>query len=191
METIKQYWDNRYKSGGNSGKGSYGVYKTYKSKVINKIIKEYKIQSVTDFGCGDGNQINDIKPPKYVGLDIAPSSVNICKKKYNLDTTKSFYVYDHTTYKKTYPSEMSMSIDVMYHIFEDNIYHKYISDIFENSSRFVLIYSTNFDEKYNGVHVKNREFTKHTPDDWVLKEHIKNETDNYADFYLFIKNEYK
>jgi hypothetical protein len=187
MTTIKKYWDDRYKAGGNSGRGSYGVYKTYKSKVINNIIIENEIQSVTDFGCGDGNQIDDIKPPKYVGLDIAPSSVNLCSKKYSADKTKSFDVYDHTTYDKTHPAEMSMSIDVMYHIFEDNIYEKYLSDLFENSSRFVLVYSTNFDEKYNGVHVKNREFTKDIPEGWVLKEHIKNETDNYADFYLFIK----
>jgi len=187
MEKVKDYWNERYKSGLNSGRGSYGIYKVFKSKIINKTISENDIKSITDFGCGDGNQINDVIVDQYVGLDIAPSAINLCNKKYENNKSKSFDVYDHTSYDKTYVSDLSMSIDVIYHIFEDDIYKKYISDLFNSATKMVLIYSTNWGEESKRGHVKHIEFTNDIPEGWKLKDHIKNETDNTADFFVFIK----
>ena len=80
---TKIYWTNRYKTGGNSGAGSYNDLYILKRDIINDIISKKDIKSIIDFGCGDGNQIKEINIKKYIGFDIADSSINICKKKYN------------------------------------------------------------------------------------------------------------
>ena len=54
---VKDTWEEHYNSGGNSGRGSYNEHFTFKTNVITNIINKYEIKSVTDFGCGDGNQI--------------------------------------------------------------------------------------------------------------------------------------
>jgi hypothetical protein len=52
-----KYWDNRYKKCGNSGAGSYGKLAEFKADILNKFISKNNIQSVIEFGCGDGNQL--------------------------------------------------------------------------------------------------------------------------------------
>jgi len=38
-----EYWDNRYKNGGNSGQGSYNALAKFKASVINDFIENNKI----------------------------------------------------------------------------------------------------------------------------------------------------
>ena len=40
--SVSNYWDQRYKKGGNSGAGSYGRLAEFKAEIINKFIKEKK-----------------------------------------------------------------------------------------------------------------------------------------------------
>src|ERR1017187_9705267 len=68
-KTSSDYWEDRYSGHGNSGTGSYGLLADYKAGVINKFIKENNILKVIDFGCGDGNQLNQFKFLSYIGLD--------------------------------------------------------------------------------------------------------------------------
>ena len=64
---------------------------------------------------------------------------------------------------------MGLSLDVIYHLVEDNIYQKHLKLLFEQSKRFVLIYSSNREEEAGGpAHVKHRKFT-----DDVAREHKK------------------
>ena len=117
MIDYKTYWENRYKSGSTSGLGSYGNYAELKSNIINKIIDNYSIKSICDFGCGDGNQISTIKIPSYTGYDISQSAVDICKHKYTNDPTKTFKNINE--YNDTLV-DMNMSLDVIYHIIDEN-----------------------------------------------------------------------
>ena len=39
--TMENFWDTRYKSGGNSGNGSYGESAEHKAAVINDYIKKF------------------------------------------------------------------------------------------------------------------------------------------------------
>ncbi len=60
-----KYWEQRYAVGGNSGVGSYGKFANFKAEVINKFVREHKIKSVIEFGCGDGNQLKLANYPSY------------------------------------------------------------------------------------------------------------------------------
>ena len=64
------FWENRYKSGGNSGSGSYNKMAEFKANVINNFIKEKSIKGMIDYGVGDGNQLKliDTRNINYIGL---------------------------------------------------------------------------------------------------------------------------
>ncbi|MGD9858413.1 MAG: hypothetical protein AB7U20_26025 [Planctomycetaceae bacterium] len=51
------YWVRRYRKGRNSGGGSYGRLAEFKAQVLNDLVREHRIQTVIEFGCGDGNQL--------------------------------------------------------------------------------------------------------------------------------------
>ncbi|MEM6772492.1 MAG: hypothetical protein AAF597_18085, partial [Bacteroidota bacterium] len=69
------YWEARYRKGGNSGAGSYGELARYKAEVINAFIEEHGIESVIEFGCGDGHQLGLLKMTNYLGVDVSTTAV--------------------------------------------------------------------------------------------------------------------
>src|SRR5690606_4297622 len=100
-------------------------------------------------------------------------------------------------------ADLSLSLDVIYHLVEDFIYEDYMDILFSSSDRFVIVYSSNSDEhENNGInaHVKHRKFTdwvsKNNPD-FELIHHIPNKypfdpgnkNSSYADFYIFKKQD--
>ena len=52
-----QYWRDRYRSGGNSGAGSYGRLADFKAEIVNAFVREHDVASVIEFGSGDGAQL--------------------------------------------------------------------------------------------------------------------------------------
>jgi predicted TPR repeat methyltransferase len=181
---VKEYWNKRYIDGGNSGRGSYNEHYEFKIKVINDIIKKYDIKSITDFGCGDGNQIGGLNIRKYLGLDISEEAIKMCVTKYSTDTTKTFEVYNNEV--KLKKSDLTMSLDVIYHIFEDNLFDNYMNDLIKYSNNHILIYSSNFNDKEWRQHVRHRRFDQKLATVAALIEHIPNIfPDCPADFYLY------
>jgi len=65
------YWTSRYTRGKDSGSGSYGKFAAFKAGVLNDFIRENAIESVIEFGCGDGNQLGLMECPRYLGYDIS------------------------------------------------------------------------------------------------------------------------
>src|SRR5215207_6091130 len=53
----EDYWITRYATGGNSGAGSYNKLAEYKAEVLNDFVKRHNVESVIEYGCGDGNQL--------------------------------------------------------------------------------------------------------------------------------------
>ncbi len=170
-----QYWEKRYSKGGDSGIGSYGNFAEFKAKEINNFIRTNNIKSSIEFGCGDGHQLSLINYECYLGLDVSQAAINICREKYRHDNTKSFSLLSE--YNNTI-AELSLSLDVLYHLTEDSVYHNYLRTLFASSDKFVIIYSTNFDSKktFNFInkHVRHRKFTEwvtiHQPE-WQCISH--------------------
>ena len=174
-------------SGDTSGSGSYGALATFKADILNKFVKENRIHSVIEFGMGDGNQLSIANYPSYIGVDISETAVELCKKAFVNDTTKHFI---HSDLYQKEQADLSLSLDVIYHLIEDSIFEQYMQRLFNAAERFVIIYSTNSNQKYRTPHIKHRKFT-----DWIdqkitafhFVEHISNRLSN-ADFYIYQRN---
>lgn len=192
------YWELRYAAGGNSGDGSYGRLSEFKAGFIQKFLDEHSVSSVVELGCGDGHQLSMIKYPSYTGLDISPSIVEKCRKEFSKDLSKKFLVYEPAAFEPALQeqSELALSMDVVFHLVEEQNYRKYLHDLFSLSSKYVIIYSTNFSE-YECAHILHRKFS----DDvaigfpaWKLIGHQVNpfrgngKQESMADFFVYAKN---
>ena len=190
----EDYWIQRYNSGGNSGSGSYHKLAEFKAEIINEFVKNNNIETMIEYGCGDGNQLNLAEYPSYIGFEISPKAIQLCQDIFEHDKTKSFRLM--TEYKGE-TAQLTLSLDVIYHLVEDDIYYSYIERLFNSSKLFVIIYSSDYDEgkKY---HEKRRQFTKWVKTNkphWKLIRYIpnrfpyngKNEEGSLADFFIYEK----
>ena len=196
FENSSKFWEARYKSGGNSGPGSYDQLAEFKAKIINDLLRQLQVHAVFELGCGDGNQLSMLQLPHYTGVDVSPSIIEKCKKKFKDDPIKQFVLLQDLPKKQF---DMGLSLDVIYHLVEDDIYQEHLKLLFEQSKRFVLIYSSNREEEAGGpAHVKHRKFTDDVAREhkkWALVKHIPNEypfqgdynTGSSADFYLYAR----
>jgi len=198
FETSHHYWIERYNKGGNSGAGSYNDLAVYKAEIVNSFVKKNNIISVIEFGCGDGNQLKYMNFISYTGYDISPRAIKMCMEIFRSDTSKQFMLMDDYKGNK---AELTLSLDVIYHLVEDDVFNKYMDRLFSSSGKYVIIYSSNSDDHENNniaPHVRHRNFTrwvdKNRPD-FKLTDHIPNKypydgdgnTSSYADFYFFMK----
>ena len=161
------YWERRYARGGTSGVGSYGELAQFKANVLNKFVAEYSVQSVIEFGCGDGNQLTLCRYPRYIGLDVSRSAINWCLERFRDDHSKSFFWYDPAYFvdrARLFHADLALSLDVLYHLVEDRIYEAYLRRLFAASDRWVVIYSTNEDRVSREPHVRHHRFA-----DWVIR----------------------
>jgi len=195
FETSGKYWDDRYRAGGNSGSGSYDNLAEFKGQFLNKFVVENNVEKVLELGCGDGNQLSYFTFPSYVGFDISPKALEICRNLYSNDPTKEFVGMDKIS---EYKSDLALSLDVLYHLVEDRTFDLYMNQLFNSSTKFVIVYSCNFDDNENyEEHVRPRKFTnwieKNRPE-FKLIDKIENkypevegdeQATSFADFYIF------
>lgn len=198
MFNSKNYWENRYSKGRTSGTGSYGKLAEFKSNVINKFISDNDIESVVEFGCGDGNQLEYFKFKNYIGYDVSDTVINKCKEIFKLDKTKSFY--NISEYNGCVLSELTLSLDVIFHLVEDDVFEKYMNMLFSTSKKYVIIYSSNGDCQIQfSEHLKDRKFTNWIDEnikDFKLIKKIDNayqfdinnpDNTSISDFYIYEK----
>lgn len=190
-----QYWKDRYAIGQTSGPGSYNRLAQQKGEIINAFVKEHHVRDVIEFGSGDGNQLSYFDFETYCGFDISPVALDRCRQVFRADSSKRFEALENYGGEK---AALAMSLDVIYHLVEDEVYEAYMNRLFGASNRFVLVYSSN-SEQYNSdrdAHVRHRVFT-----DWVaakrrnftLLRHIPNRfpydgnpaVSSFSDFYFF------
>ena len=153
-----RYWEWRYASGGDSGEGSYGAEAGYKRDFINGCLAEHGIRSVIDFGCGDGNQLQGMTLPEYRGFDVSRAAVARCRAAYAGDAGKSFH---HVDEYRGDTADAALSLDVLYHLTEDEVFDDYLDRLFGAAERLVIIYAVDQDERrvLKGRHVRFRRFT--------------------------------
>jgi SAM-dependent methyltransferase len=193
----EDYWIARYKRGGNSGAGSYDRLAEFKAEVLNRFVIEQEIESIIEYGCGDGNQLKLARYKKYLGFDISPEAVAKCQKTFYQDPAKSFRLM--AEYKQE-AADLTISLDVLYHLVEDHVFENYLHRLFDSSIRFVIIYSSNKDaqDRIQPPHVKHRKFTEWINQNirgWRLDQNIpnkhpfrrKNKEGSFADFFIYQK----
>lgn len=194
------YWEDRYRKGGNSGTGSYNNLAEFKAEVINRFVSENDIKSVIELGSGDGNQLKYFNFKSYTGFDVSQSAISRCRKLYETDRSKRFELLGSYNGEK---ADLTLSLDVIYHLIEDEIFHDHMSILFSASEKFVIIYSSNADDHENNnvaVHVRHRKFTNWIQENasvftlihFVPNKYPYNKDGNstsYADFYIFQKKD--
>ena len=189
-----EYWRQRYASGANSGPGSYGKFAEFKARVLNALFDEQAVQSVIEFGSGDGNQISLLVVPDYLGVDISPAAITLCRQRFGGTPGRRFM---HTDAYCGERAECSLSLDVIYHLVEDAAFEAYMRQLFAAATRFVVVYSSNRPaDDADGAHVRHRRYTDwvqaHQPG-WALWRTVPNEypyqgdyrTGSFADFCIF------
>ncbi|MCK0714440.1 glycosyltransferase [Chromohalobacter sarecensis] len=145
---VAGYWENRYSAGRNSGAGSYGRLARFKAHFLNNFVRQNEIKSVLEIGCGDGGQLSLADYPQYTGLDISPTAIEHCRRIFAHDSSKRFEVYDPENFNpETVKAELVLSLDVIYHLSNDEVYKYYLDHLFEASARFVVIYSNSSSEE--------------------------------------------
>ena len=158
FKNSSQYWDDRYKVGGTSGAGSYGRLARFKAEVLNEFVIENDIKSVVEFGCGDGAQLELANYPEYVGFDVSPQAVAICRKKFAGHSTYQFFE-TNVRLDQEGSFDLALSLDVIYHLIEDDVFDAYMRRLFAASRNYVIIYSNNVDMKFDASHVRGRNFS--------------------------------
>jgi hypothetical protein len=199
MFNSRNYWNSRYESAGNSGSGSYNKLAEFKSEIINNFIKDTNTTSIIDYGVGDGNQLKLINTQGkvYTGIDVSPIIIDRCKSIFKDDKTKTFRLDDNL---KSIRADLVLSCDVIYHLIEDQVYEKYLNNMFEMSNKYVIIYAKDEDVNH-APHVKFRKFTDYINknfQDWILICKIpqrypqivlgkNNGNTSPSDFFIYLK----
>jgi hypothetical protein len=178
------YWENRYLNGGDSGVGSYGFFAEFKAEVLNKFVTINNVRTVIEFGCGDGNQLTMAKYPSYIGFDISSAAILKCRETFRSDPNKSFHLIKEYNGEK---ADLAISLDVIFHLVEDQIFENYMRRLFNASNCYVIIYSSDSDnnQRHDGDHVKHRAFTTWVQmnlPDWRLQDHLPNRYQYQGDY---------
>jgi SAM-dependent methyltransferase len=188
-----EYWDNRYRAGGTSGMGSVGRLAQFKAATVNQFIAANGITSVIDLGCGDASQLALLElPTNYVGVDVSPAALARCTAQF---PGRRFLLPDEL--RTIPPAELTLALDVIYHLIEDHVFATALRTLFAWAMRFVVIYASNLDAASPSPHVRHRRFTDHvaaTEPDWRLLAHLPNpypfdqaapDETSFADFFIY------
>ena len=196
------YWEKRYNGGGTSGAGSYGKLAEFKAEVLNAFVRENDVRTVVEFGCGDGNQLSLSNYPAYIGLDVSKTAIQRCQQLFRHDKTKIFFIYEPNCSRNehhNYRAELALSLDVIYHIIEDDAFELYMEHLFSAAERYVIIYSSDFTGYSPSPHIRYRRISEWIISrfpEWKLLEKISNRypykgddrTGSLSDFYIYRKS---
>lgn len=183
------YWETRYRDGGNSGEGSSGDLAQFKADYLNAFVREQEIRGVVEFGCGDGRQLAVAEYPSYLGLDVSPAAIQLCEWAFSADPAKAFALLP----VEVWPRDLALSLDVIYHLTEDDVYEQHLAAVFGASMRFVVLYTTDAAElgaEWTAPHVRHRPVVVDVAERfpaWRLLEHIENPHPGLggSDFYTY------
>lgn len=189
------YWEKRYAQGRHSGNGSRGKLAAFKAEVLNRFVRESDIEAVIEYGCGDGNQLSLSAYPRYLGFDVSATAIRACRRAFAQDPTKTFKEMKHYSGES---ADLTLSLDVIYHLVEDDAYNSYMDRLFSSSKRFSILYSTNCETlgRAEPKHIRHRRFSvwiEEHAKDWQLQVHIPNKypykgdhrEGSFSDFYIY------
>jgi SAM-dependent methyltransferase len=191
-----EYWTERYLRGGNSGFGSYGRLAAFKADFLNEFVVANEVATVLELGCGDGNQLSLAHYPDYVGVDISETAIAKCRSRFENDTKKRFIVAG----SELPICELGLSLDVIYHLVEDERFEHYMAELLRHSSRFVVLYTSNSSvfvpDRIEPPHIRHRDLSAWMARQtgWELVERIPNrfpfdtaakDITSFADFYVY------
>jgi cyclopropane fatty-acyl-phospholipid synthase-like methyltransferase len=167
----------------------------FKAEALNQFVVEHHVESVLEFGCGDGHQLSLASYPRYIGLDVSRTAVSRCAELFAADTTKSFLLYHPMAFinHDAIKADIAVSLDVILHLVEDEVFDTHMRHLFGAAARYVAVFSSNREAACSEPHVRHRIFTSwveaHAPD-WQMLGRVVNPYkggDSLADFYFYVR----
>ncbi len=169
------YWEARYRAGGHSGAGSRGHLAAYKAGVLNALIQGNGVASAIEFGCGDGHQLALLDVADYTGIDVAPAALALCRTRFAGHPGRRFHLAGDLAGLPA--AELGLSLDVIYHLVEDDVFAEHLQALFTHAWRYVAIYASDTEAGWSSPHVRHRRFTRHVArafPDWQLAAVLPN-----------------
>ena len=189
---LHGYWESLYVNVAWSGPESYGEYAKFKADVINEFIRDHDVESVVEFGCGDGNQIALGEYPRYVGMDVADPAVDRCRERFADDETKRCEYYDPATFDRhdDLDANLVLALEIVFPLVVDEMSEQTMRDIFETADRYVIVFSSNHENSApTEKHMRHRRFTDYVEEAFPafeLIDFVENSfEDRIADFYIY------
>jgi len=186
----EKYWDRRYRDGRTSGEGSEGETARLKGVHVTDVINRFDVQSVIDWGVGDGVVLAHIDTSRlagYGGIDVSHSIIDRVSKTH--EGPNRVFMYADKVRADLTRCDMALSMDVLFHFPDEVDYRHYLDQLFTSAVRYVLVYSTDYGPNQTARHVLRRNFTadldKLFPDWKLIEGHGNNP--QVADFYLYQK----
>jgi hypothetical protein len=195
FNNSEDYWERRYRLGGNSGAGSYNRLARFKADFLNKFVANHGIGSVIELGSGDCAQLALAEYPHYIGVDVSHTVLAHTRELFAANPSIEFLHTSEVTDR--HRAELALSLDVIYHLVEDAVFDGYMSQLFDAATRFVIVYASNEDRPWSSPHVRHRHFTRWVDQnrpDFALIERVPNEypysdrdpeQTSFADFFVF------
>jgi len=193
MNDTKTYWEQRYKQGWEPHPNK-SLLRAYKADIINTFIYYRGIKSVLDLGCGEGTQATKLSQAfTYTGADVSESALEKARHR-NPDKTFIHLPADLPT------ADATLSLDVIYHLVEEPYFEEYMNLLFDQATRYVIIYSSNphYGWPPPPPHIRHWDFAswveKNKPE-WKLcgfernpypyHEGANEHTTSWSDFYFY------
>lgn len=186
MSTSAKFWEERYASGGTSGDGSRGDRARFKADYLNAFVFERDITDVIEFGCGEGAQLQFAEYPHYLGLDVSPTAIALCRERFALRRSWAFNTLPSSGRHIGY--DLALSLDVIYHLIEDEVFERHMHEVFMASKRYVILYTTNMPDERSDVHVRHRPVTSYVEEhfeEWELFHQIPNPCPPDSNFFSY------
>ena len=139
FKTSADYWEQRYLSGGTSGSGSANRLAEFKANFLNEFVRNNGIASVIEFGSGDGSQLALAKYPCYLGVDVSQAAVELGREKFG--GAANIRIIHLSEFDVVSAADLTLSLDVIFHLVEDEVFESYMGRLFSASKRWVIIYS--------------------------------------------------
>jgi hypothetical protein len=165
---------------------------------LNDFVARNGIRSVIEFGVGDGAQLRLAEYPSYIGVDVSETVVEATRTKFAAD--RSIEIMHTSELSGQERAGLSLSLDVIYHLVEDETFDVYMRQLFAAATRYVIVYGSDFDSDWRNPHVRHRKFTRwveFNETDFALSETIVNRypysakdprNTSFANFYIFSKS---
>lgn len=157
-----RYWERRYLAGmRGAGRGSAGMAFKDKLATVDRVIRATKSLTVLDLGCGPeafGNYLHNVGT--YLGIDVSHEAVRTSQAKRSVPGRR---YQDLPSFGPLGEFDLVLSLEVIFHLVEDHVYHRYMSHLTESSTGYLLIQSTDREEdRFHGSHYRDRPFR-----DWI------------------------
>lgn len=184
-----QYWEDRYANGENSfahaDMSMNGPSILFKSTVVKSVARMLDLRSCIDFGCGDMHTAMLFGFEDYVGVDVSPTLIQRLRE---LNPRGKFFLLGEQIPCEPKP-DCCLSLDVAYHIVEQDAFQDHFDALFRHASKAVILYTTDTQvNNHSSQHIRHR-LVPFAPAGWTMKCRIPSRPmiPSNADFFIYTR----